>query len=224
MAWQGSHQSTMSYLIQVFNEISRGLGNTMIMFWITLLVSIPLGALLALISLSKFKKVKALLSGLIWIIRGSPLMLQLTFAMFGLPVLLQVPFKNRLLVALITFIINYTAYFIAIFENGLAIIPKNQWDAAKMLQLSQSKTLFKIIYPQMFRNTLKTIENETITLIKDTALISTVALSEILRNAKEILNRDLRIEPLIMVLGFYLLFSFIIIQFFKYLERKLDYL
>lgn len=151
-------------------------------------------------------------------------MLQLTFAMFGLPVILNIPFKNRLLVALVTFIINYTAYFIAIFENGLAIIPKNQWDAAEMLQMSKTKTLFKVIYPQMFRNTLKTVENETITLIKDTALISTVALNDILRSAKEVLNRDLRIEPLIMVLGLYLLFSFLIIQFFKLLERRLDYL
>lgn len=151
-------------------------------------------------------------------------MLQLTFMMFGLPVLLGIPFKNRLLVALITFIINYTAYFIAIFENGLSIIPQNQWDAAQMLQIPKSKTLFKIIYPQMFRNTLRTIENETITLIKDTALISTIALSDILRNAKEILNRDLRIEPIFMVLLFYLFFSFLIIQAFNLIQRKVDYL
>ncbi len=214
----------MSYLIQIFNEISSGLSNTMIMFWLTLLISLPLASMIALISLTNAKKVKAILSGFIWIIRGSPLMLQLTFAMFGLPVILNIPFKNRLLVALVTFIINYTAYFIAIFENGLAIIPKNQWDAAEMLQMSKTKTLFKVIYPQMFRNTLKTVENETITLIKDTALISTVALNDILRSAKEVLNRDLRIEPLIMVLGLYLLFSFLIIQFFKLLERRLDYL
>ncbi len=214
----------MSYFIQIFKEISSGLGNTMIMFWVTLVVAIPLAAAIALISLTNAKKVKAILSGFIWIIRGSPLMLQLTFAMFGLPVILNIPFKNRLMVALITFIINYTAYFISIFENGLAIIPQNQWDAANMLQISKTKTLFKIIYPQMFRNTIKTVENETITLIKDTALISTVALNEILRSAKEVLNRDLRIEPLLMVLVFYLFFSFLIIQAFKLIQRKLDYL
>lgn len=214
----------MSYFVQIFKEISSGLGNTMIMFWVTLVVAIPLAAAIALISLTNAKKVKAILSGFIWIIRGSPLMLQLTFAMFGLPVILNIPFKNRLMVALITFIINYTAYFISIFENGLAIIPQNQWDAANMLQISKTKTLFKIIYPQMFRNTIKTVENETITLIKDTALISTVALNEILRSAKEVLNRDLRIEPLFMVLVFYLFFSFLIIQAFKLIQRKLDYL
>lgn len=214
----------MSYFVQIFKEISSGLGNTMIMFWVTLVVAIPLAAAIALISLTNAKKVKAILSGFIWIIRGSPLMLQLTFAMFGLPVILNIPFKNRLMVALITFIINYTAYFISIFENGLAIIPQNQWDAANMLQISKTKTLFKIIYPQMFRNTIKTVENETITLIKDTALISTVALNEILRSAKEVLNRDLRIEPLLMVLVFYLFFSFLIIQAFKLIQRKLDYL
>ena len=212
----------MSYFVQIFKEISSGLGNTMIMFWVTLVVAIPLAAAIALISLTNAKKVKAILSGFIWIIRGSPLMLQLTFAMFGLPVILNIPFKNRLMVALITFIINYTAYFISIFENGLAIIPQNQWDAANMLQISKTKTLFKIIYPQMFRNTIKTVENETITLIKDTALISTVALNEILRSAKEVLNRDLRIEPLLMVLVFYLFFSFLIIQAFKLIQRKLD--
>lgn len=212
------------YFYNIFLEIAQGLKNTMVIFWFTLLISIPLAAALALIYLTKAKKTQALLSGFIWIIRGSPLMLQLTFMMFGLPVLLGIPFKNRLLVALITFIINYTAYFIAIFENGLSIIPQNQWDAAQMLQIPKSKTLFKIIYPQMFRNTLRTIENETISLIKDTALISTIALSDILRNAKEILNRDLRIEPIFMVLLFYLFFSFLIIQAFNLIQRKVDYL
>lgn len=213
----------MSYWFQIFIEISSGLKNTMIIFWFTLLISVPLAALLALIYLSNAKKTQALLSSFIWIIRGSPLMLQLTFTMFGLPVLLGIPFKNRLLVALITFIVNYTAYFIAIFENGLAIIPQNQWDAAQMLQMSKPKTLFKVIYPQMFRNTIRTVENETITLIKDTALISTIALNDILRSAKEILNRDLRIESIFMVLIFYLAFSFIIIQVFKVLKRKVNY-
>lgn len=213
----------MTYWLQIFVEIASGLKNTLIIFWLTLLISLPLAAFLALIYLSKAKKAQALLSSFIWIIRGSPLMLQLTFAMFGVPVLLGIPFKNRLMVALVTFVINYTAYFIAIFENGLSIIPQNQWDAAQMLQISKPKTLFKIIYPQMFRNTLRTIENETITLIKDTALISTIALNDILRSAKEILNRDLRIESIFVVLIFYLFFSFLIIQVFKLLKRKVNY-
>ncbi len=213
----------MSYWLQIFLEISSGLKNTMIIFWFTLIFSLPLAALLALVYLSNAKKTQALLSSFIWIIRGSPLMLQLTFTMFGLPILLGIPFKNRLLVALITFIVNYTAYFIAIFENGLSIIPQNQWDAAQMLQISKPKTLIKIIYPQMFRNTIRTIENETITLIKDTALISTIALNDILRSSKEILNRDLRIESIFMVLAFYLFFSFLIIQVFKVLKRKVNY-
>ena len=92
-----------------------------------------------------------------------------------------------------------------------------------MLQISKPKTLIKIIYPQMFRNTIRTIENETITLIKDTALISTIALNDILRSSKEILNRDLRIESIFMVLAFYLFFSFLIIQVFKVLKRKVNY-
>ena len=147
-------------------------------------------------------------------------MLQLIFMMFGLPVLLGIPFKNRLLIASLTFIVNYTAYFTAMFHNGLKVIPKGQWEAAQMLQIPKLKTLTKIIYPQMIRNTLKSLENETITLLKDTALISTLALSDILRNAREILNRDQRIESLFIVLIMYLFFSFIIIQGFKYLQRK----
>ncbi|NLW14690.1 MAG: ABC transporter permease subunit [Erysipelothrix sp.] len=197
-----------------------GFKNTMIVFWVTLLVSLPIASLLALIYQTKAKKTQALLSSFIWFIRGSPLMLQLIFAMFGLPVILGIPFKNRLLIATVTFIINYTAYFIATFQNGLALIAQNQWDAAQMLQIPKIKMLFKVIYPQMYRNTLRTIENETITLIKDTALISTVALNEILRASKEILNRDLRIEPLFVALAFYLGFSFLIIQCFKLLQRK----
>ena len=92
----------MSYWLQIFLEISSGLKNTMIIFWFTLIFSLPLAALLALVYLSNAKKTQALLSSFIWIIRGSPLMLQLTFTMFGLPILLGIPFKNRLLVALIS--------------------------------------------------------------------------------------------------------------------------
>lgn len=210
----------MSYWLSIIREVSFGLKNTMIVFWATIAISLPLASLLALINLTGAKKLKSLISLFIWVVRGSPLMLQLIFAMFGLPVLLNIPFKNRLLVATITFILNYTAYFIASFQNGLAIIPQNQWDAAEMLQISKTKTLFKVIYPQMFRNTLRTIENETITLIKDTALISIVALDDVLRSAREILNRDLRIESLFVVLAFYLIFSLVVIQFFKLLQRK----
>lgn len=208
------------YWSQVFIEVSKGLENTFIVFGSTLLIALPLAALLALIYLSRAKVLKGILSTFIWIIRGSPLMLQLIFMMFGLPVLLGIPFKNRLLVATLTFIVNYTAYFIAMFHNGLKVIPQGQWEAAQMLQLSKYRTLTKVIYPQMIRNTLKPLENETITLLKDTALISTLALSDILRNAREVLNRDQRIESLFIALIMYLFFSFIIIQFFKYLQRK----
>lgn len=208
------------YWSQVFIEVSKGLENTFIVFGSTLLIALPLAALLALVYLSRAKVLKGILSTFIWIIRGSPLMLQLIFMMFGLPVLLGIPFKNRLLVATLTFIVNYTAYFIAMFHNGLKVIPQGQWEAAQMLQLSKYRTLTKVIYPQMIRNTLKPLENETITLLKDTALISTLALSDILRNAREVLNRDQRIESLFIVLIMYLFFSFIIIQFFKYLQRK----
>ena len=201
-------------------EISKGLNHVFIIFFSTLIISIPLAAFIALIYMTDNKTLQKIISTFTWIIRGTPLMLQLTFAMFGLPVLLNVPFKNRLLVACITFIINYTGYFIVIFQNGLAIIPQGQWEAASVLQISKTKTLFRIIYPQMFRNTLKTLENESVTLLKDTALISTIALSDILRNAKEILNRELTITPLLIVLVMYLLFSLIIIQVFKVLQRK----
>jgi len=201
-------------------EISKGLNHVFIIFFSTLIVSIPLAAFIALIYMTKHKTLQKVVSTFTWIIRGTPLMLQLTFAMFGLPVLLNTPFKNRLLVACITFIINYTGYFISIFQNGLAIIPQGQWEAATVLQISKPKTLFKIIYPQMFRNTLKILENESVTLLKDTALISTIALSDILRNAKEILNRELTITPLLIVLVMYLLFSLMIIQVFKVLQRK----
>lgn len=210
----------MSYWTEVILEVSKGLENTFIIFGSTLLIALPLAALLALVYLSNAKVLQGILSTFIWIVRGSPLMLQLIFMMFGLPVLLGIPFKNRLLIASLTFIVNYTAYFIAMFHNGLKVIPKGQWEAAQMLQIPKLKTLTKIIYPQMIRNTLKSLENETITLLKDTALISTLALSDILRNAREILNRDQRIESLFIVLIMYLFFSFIIIQAFKYLQRK----
>lgn len=210
----------MSYYLEIIPTILNGLSNTLSVFFMTFIVSIPLGSLIALIYTTEHTLGKRIVSLFTWILRGSPLMLQLIFAMFGLPALLNVSFRNRLLVGMITFIINYTAYFVTIFQNALAIIPQGQWDACKMLQLSKVKTLFKVIFPQMYRNSLKSIENETVSLLKDTSLISTIALNDILRSAKDVLSRDQRIESLFIVLVLYLLFSFIIIQSFKYFQRR----
>lgn len=127
---------------------------------------------------------------------------------------------NRLVAGAVTFIINYAAYFAEIFRSGLAIIPVGQWQAAEVLGLKKSETIWYIILPQMYRNTLLPLINEAITLVKDTSLLAAIALGEMLRNAKEIVTNDFRIDALVIAGLIYLMFSLGVVQVGKKLELK----
>ncbi len=212
----------MSYLLSITPYILEGFKTTFLVFAVTLLVSLPLAIILATTSLHAPRPVKRLLSLYTWVMRGTPLILQLYVIVFGLPLLIPGFFTRQAIIgACLTFILNYTAYFIEIFKGGLITIDPGQWEAASTLHISRFNTYSRIIMPQMIRNSLYALSNECISLVKDTSLVTVVGIGEIFRNAKEIMNRDLKIQALFIVAIVYLLFTFIVIQVFKAIEARL---
>jgi polar amino acid transport system permease protein len=184
-----------------------------------LVAALPLGLVIALTA-DLVKPSRPIISVFTWIIRGTPLLLQLYVTMYAIPLL--IPMKmDRLFAGSITFVINYSAYFAEIFRSGLAIITEGQWQAGQVLGLSKTQTIWYIILPQMFRNSLLPLINEAITLVKDTSLLAAIALGEMLRNAKEIVAKDLRVDALVMAGLFYLAFSLIVVAIGKKLETRL---
>lgn len=210
----------MAYLVEITPYILEGFKMTFGVFFITLVVSLPLS--LVFVGLSNYKPLNIIISGFTWIMRGTPLILQLYFFVFALPIMIPgFITRNAFIGANMAFILNYSAYFTEIFKGGLLSIDKGQWEAAKALDLNRTQTAYHVILPQMIRNVLYPLANEVITLVKDTSLITVVGLGEIFRNAKELLLRDLRSEALLVVAIIYLLFTFVVIQLFKQFEKKL---
>ena len=148
-------------------------------------------------------------------------MLQLFFFMFGLPAI-GIP-VNRMTVAYIAFVVNYSAYFTEIIRAGIESVPKDQIESAEVMGASRMKTYRYIIIPQALRIQTPVITNEIITLIKDTALVTVIAISDLMRNVKEIVSRDFTISPFILAAIFYLAISYLIIKLFKKIEKKYDY-
>lgn len=212
------------YLRSIFGYLLQGTNITLLVFALTFLFSIPLGLLGAMLKKSKWKPLVFLLDIYTWVIRGTPLLLQLFFVIYGLPILFGSAFlMDELTGAIVTFIINYTAYFIEIFRGGLNSIHKNQYEAAQVLGLSRWQIYTRILLPQTLKKTLPSITNETITLIKDTALVSAVAVSDLLRNTKEKVSLDFRVDAYLLAAAIYLFLTFLVVQAFRRIERKYSY-
>ncbi len=210
----------MSYYLDVLNYLLEGSKTTLLVFSFTLL-SIPLGLLLAVFRKLSFKPIQKLIDLYTWVIRGTPLLLQLFFFVYGLPILFGSFFLfDEIYGAIFTFIINYTAYFIEIFRGGMNSIQKSQYDASKSLSLNPYQTYRHIIIPQTLHKTMPSVVNELITLVKDTALVSAVAISDILRNTRELVNRDFRVESYFVAALIYLFFTYIIVFIFRKIEKK----
>jgi polar amino acid transport system permease protein len=214
----------MNYIGLILENLLDGTKVTLTVFALTWVFSIPLGLVLALLKRSNIKVIAYLLDLYTWIIRGTPLLLQLFFVVYGLPILFGEFFLiPELWGAIVTFIINYTAYFIEIFRGGMNAIPKNQYEAASVLSLSKRQTFLYILLPQTVKKTLPSIANETITLVKDTALISAVAISDLMRNTKDTVARDFRVEAYFVAAIIYLVLTYVLVYVFKQIERKKAY-
>ncbi|MDD3335468.1 MAG: amino acid ABC transporter permease [Eubacteriales bacterium] len=200
----------------------EGAGVTLSIFFLTLLLSVPLGMLVAQGRMSNRKLVRGPIAFYIYIMRGTPLMLQIMFVYFLLPQIL--PFSvDRFSAVIFAFVVNYAAYFAEIFRSGIQAIPQGQHEAAKVLGYSKAQTFFYVVLPQVCKRVLLPVTNEVITLIKDTALASTVAVVELMTIAKKQVSGSSSIEPYIVAILLYLLLNGLAEQLCKLAERKLNY-
>ncbi|MCZ8518468.1 MULTISPECIES: amino acid ABC transporter permease [Paenibacillus] len=212
--------------ISMIKPMLEGAQMTVLLFLIAIALSIPLGFALTLAVQSSIKPLSALAHGYIYIMRGTPLLLQLLFICFGLPmipVIGEFLVFDRFTAACIGFILNYAAYFAEIFRGGLLAIDKGQYEASQVLGLSKWQTTTRIILPQMFRVALPSVSNESITLVKDTALLYAVAVPELLHYAQTVVNRDFTIVPFFFAGIIYLILTLVLTALFKWLERRFKF-
>lgn len=212
----------MDKLLSITLYILKGSGVTLGLYAATAVFSLPLGLMFALGKISKNKILSSAVGIYTWVFRGTPLLLQLFFTYYGLPVF-GVRWSGPFIPAALTFIVNYAAYLTEIFRAGIQSIDKGQYEAAKVLGMNYSQTMRKIIIPQTIKRILPPLGNEAITLVKDTALVSVIALAEILRNAKEIVTREFIITPFFIAAAIYLVFTSVIVLTFNRMEKKYSY-
>ncbi|MDR1702464.1 MAG: amino acid ABC transporter permease [Sporomusaceae bacterium] len=208
----------MSYLISILPPLIDGFKVTLEIFFCTIIFSVPLGFLLALARISEFKLLSGATGLYIWLLRGTPLMLQLFFFYFALPemgILL-----SDFSAALAAFTLNYAAYFAEIFRAGIQAIERGQYEAAKTLGMTYTQTMRHIIMPQVVRHILPPVSNEIITLVKDTSLIYVLAMNDLMRITRSIVQRDFNTFPFLVAAAFYLGMTLLLTWFFRRLEKR----
>ncbi|MDD6310845.1 MAG: amino acid ABC transporter permease [Firmicutes bacterium] len=213
---------------QVMLELTNGSVKTLEIFFLTLLGALPLGLIISFGSMSKFFPLKAVAKTVVWIIRGTPLMLQLIIIYYGPGLILGQNLwgmgnSGRFVAVIVAFIINYGAYFSEIFRGGIESISQGQYDAGAVLGLTKRQVFFKIILLQVIKRILPPISNEVINLVKDTSLARIIAVYEIIWAGQLFIKSDGLIWPLFMTGAYYLLFSGLITIGFNQLEKKLSY-
>ncbi len=219
----------MAYIITITKSLLQGAWVTVWLFALVLVLSFPLGLLVMFLTRVKFAPVRYIARAFIYVIRGTPLLLQLFFVFYGVKLIylgitgLPLTGLTREMAAVIAFTINYAAYFAEIFRGGLLSIDKGQFEACKVLGLNKFQTNMKVILPQMFRVALPSVTNESVTLLKDTALIYAIAMPEILHYAKVAVNRDSDITAFGIAAVIYLVANLIITLIFRRIEKKMDY-
>lgn len=211
----------MSYLFNIMPQILSGAETTLKLFALTVIGSIPLGLILSLGLASRFKPLSWLVQLYVWIMRGTPLLLQLIFIYYGLPVIGII--FDRFDAALIAFIINYAAYFAEIFRGGIQAIPKGQYEAAQVLRFSPFQTATRIVIPQVVKIVMPSVGNEVINLVKDTSLVYILGLDDVMRIGKIATERDASLMPLFGVALVYLVLTGIFTVLLKRIEKRLNY-
>ena len=214
------------YLLQLCGSLAGGLKYTVSLFFITVLVSIPIGLLLSFTRVGRSRILKGVVGAYVWVMRGTPLLFQLYFFCYGitfLPGIGDYLVMDRFQAAILAFILNYAAYFCEIFRGGILSVDKGQYEAAKVLGYSKWQTTTKIVIPQMLKVCLPPVSNECITLVKDTALVTAIGVTEILYFAKASVNRDVNATAYLVAAAFYLLMTYGLTKLFQYLEKKYSY-
>ena len=214
-------------LMSWISRMSTGCIVTLQLFIATIVFSIPFGLILTFLYTSKSRVLNKVIGFYILILRGTPLLLQIFFVWFGLPFIPGIgkylTISDRFTAGAVAFIFNYAAYFAEIFRGGLLSVDKGQYEAAKVLGISEMQTKFKIVMPHMFRISLPAVANETIILLKDTALVSTIGLADLLDVTKEIVNTSTNVSAYAVAAVFYLALSYVLSILFKKLEGKFSF-
>jgi len=210
--------------VKVTLDLFEGFGISLLIFLITLLFSLPLGLVITFGSMSKIKFIKYIVKGFVWIIRGTPLMLQIIIVFYGPGLWLDVSIKNfRFTAVIIAFVINYACYFSEIYRGGIESISKGQYEAGYVLGMNKGQVFFKVILPQVIKRIIPSISNEVITLVKDTSLARVIAIIELIKVAEEVSRITGALWPLLYTGLFYLIFSGLLTILFNKIEKKLDY-
>ena len=206
-------------------QMTQGFGQTVLIFVLTLLFSLPLGLLVAFCRMSKISPLRGIAKVFISILRGTPLMLQLIVVFFGPFYLFNIRISNsyRFVAIIIGFAVNYSAYFAEIYRSGIESIPVGQYEAANVLGYSKTQTFVHIIFPQMVKRVVPPVTNEVITLVKDTSLAFAIAYQEMFTTAKQIAAAETSILPLFVAGAFYFVFNFIVAQIMEKIEKKMNY-
>jgi polar amino acid transport system substrate-binding protein len=212
-------------LTSIAKQLTRGVGSTLAIFFLTLIFSLPLGFLISFARMSRFKVVRAIAKVYISIMRGTPLMLQLLVVFFGPFYVFGIHLSSsyRFYAVIIGFALNYAAYFAEIYRSGIESIPHGQYEAAAVLGYSKAQTFMKIIFPQMVKRVLPSITNEVITLVKDTSLAFVLAYTEMFTLAKQVAAAQASIVPLFAAGVFYYIFNYIVAFVMEQIEKKLSY-
>lgn len=226
--------------LTVTTSLFEGFGVTLKIFLLTLLFALPLGLLMSFGSMSKFKPLKWFMKTFVWIIRGTPLMLQLIVIYYG-PGLVgkwaqDLSYQNaitqffanwtvldRFVAVMISFVINYACYFSEIYRGGIESIPVGQYEAGQVLGMTKTQVFFKVVLFQVIKRIVPPMSNEIITLVKDTSLARIIAVYEIIWSAQVYIKSQGLIWPLFYTAVFYLLFSGLLTLLFGYIEKKLNY-
>ena len=217
-------QQALSYIGSVIATLSGGLGQTLLLFALTILISLPLGLLVSLGRMSRFAAVRIPIKLYISIMRGTPLMLQLLFVYFGPFYIFGPQFAyGRFTAAVIAFGLNYAAYFAEIYRGGIQSMPRGQYEASAVLGFTRSQTFFRIILPQVIKNILPATTNEVITLVKDTSLAQVIAVVELFRVAETTSSAQASVYPLIIAGVFYYIMNYVVAWIMERAEKSLSY-
>ena len=218
--------------VEVTLSLFEGFGKTLLIFALTLAFSVPLGLLVCFGSMSKLgftvggKKicpVSIITKAFVWIIRGTPLMLQLIVIYYGPGLLFHTDLMPRFTAVLVAFVVNYAAYFSEIYRGGIESIPGGQYEACAVLGMTKAQTFFRVILMQVVKRIIPPMSNEIITLVKDTSLARVIAVYEIIWSAQAYIKLNGLIWPLFYTVAFYLAFSCLLTLLLGRLEKKLGY-
>ena len=213
----------MEQFINITLDLLVGFGETLKIFFVTLAFSLPLGLIIAFGSMSKFKPLSALTRAFVWVIRGTPLMLQLIAVYYGPGIIFGQILLTSTSAVYIPFSINYACYFSEIYRGGIESISKGQYEAGQVLGMTKTETFFKVILLQVVKRIIAPMSNEIITLVKDTSLARVVTYYELIYFAQRYIKNAGLLWPLFYTAVYYLVFTALLTFIFGRLEKKLDY-